>query len=159
MQRGQILLEEYRQLNENMRHYANMRFKQLTLFYVMNGALVTGFIATVTTGAGIPQWAFKGLGIILVVLFAVIGERISDYWHAFRYRARKIESTLGLWQHRDAPIEKYLGARNATRGLYVAFLVFWALLLSKGWGVLIVLLFVGFLVYRYRSVKRRCPID
>lgn len=184
MQRDDRLLEEYRNVNENMRHYGNMRFKQLTLFNVMNGALVAGFIAVVT-GAGkdkpiaeILRLGFEILGIILVVLFALLEERSSDYWNRFHKRAQRIECMLGLRQHRERPRGVIFTATNATRVLYFVVLVFWASLLTnppifsvllkffkdskffKNGGFFIILgSFVVFLVVRYVWVKKRHRTD
>ena len=171
MQRAQLLLEEYRQVNENMRHYANMRFKQLTLFNAMNAGLVIGFITVTMRNepvAGNLQLIFKILGIILVAIFTMIGERISDYWHRFRKRAQKIESVLQLQQHRNAPVGKWFTAANATRTLYVVFLGFWTCLLIRTyfkdllWFVIWFLTMITFyllLQHRLKWVQKKYPIS
>lgn len=70
MQTNAKLLEKYRNVNENMRHYGNMRFKELSLFNALNGGLVAGFLATRNLGS-----RFYIVGITLVVIFALLHER------------------------------------------------------------------------------------
>jgi len=125
---------EYKELCENMRHYADMRFKLLTLFSVF-----TGFLLTVSFSS---QFTFNSKtvlnigGLIITAAFWIMEERYSDYWHAFRKRAEKIEEILDLRQYHDRPTKTFLAklrltATNATRFLYSTLLIFWVFRLLK----------------------------
>jgi len=114
-------LEEYKELCNNMRHYGNMRFGQLTIFVALMGAL----FAFVSRNGTMCQQTTTLLQVATVVMgaaFWVMEERGADYWHHFKYKARQIEKRLGYEQHKESPPEAIpeFTATNAARVLYVA---------------------------------------
>jgi hypothetical protein len=124
--------EEYKELNENMRHYANMRFAQLTVFSALEGALVSLGKGCFTLAPKAPEaYGFLALslvGLLIAVVFLVMEERAADYWHHFRRRAVELEGQLGYRQFTDRPLGKLKGtltATNAVRALYIVAILFW----------------------------------
>ena len=107
--------QEYQQLNENMRHYGNMRFAQLTLYFAFTAALVAAIFTTdppLTAGIRVT---LKHVGMIGSIAFGVMEERATCYWHSLYKRAVKLESALGYEQHSNRPAARFLSATSAVR--------------------------------------------
>lgn len=117
--------DEYADLSENMRHYANMRFAQITLFSALTAGL---FTATFLSDPKLPSnlvLILKLLGAVATFAFGVMEERAADYWHHFRKRAEVLERNLGYQQYTGRPAAKYLSATNAARLLIWGVLPLW----------------------------------
>lgn len=53
--RQKVNLEVYRSIGENLRHYGNMRFAQLSLYSALNGGLATGvYVLSNNSGTSMP---------------------------------------------------------------------------------------------------------
>ncbi len=106
--------EEYKELSDNMRHYANMCFAQLTLYFALTAGLVT---AVFTADPALPPGLRLALKIIGVgaMAFGVMEERAADYWHYYRKRASELEAVLGYKQYSNRPTAKLFTATNASR--------------------------------------------
>ena len=107
--------EEYKDLSDNMRHYANMRFAQLTLYFALTAAFVTAVFTVDPPLGDSLRLALKILGALAAAAFGVMEERAADYWHHFRRRAVEIEKGLGYKQYTDRPAAKWFSATNAAR--------------------------------------------
>ena len=107
--------DEYKDLSDNMRHYGNMRFAQLTLYFALTAGLVTVvFTLNPPLGPGLRRGLML-VGAVASAAFGVMEERAADYWHHFRRRAVKLEESLGYKQYTDRPAAKVLTATNAAR--------------------------------------------
>ena len=109
------LNEEYADLSDNMRHYGNMRFAQLTLYFALTAGLVTALFTVDPPLSDSLRLALKIIGVIASAAFSVMEERAADYWHYFRRRAVKIEKLLGYKQYTDRPAARFFSATNAVR--------------------------------------------
>lgn len=109
------LSEEYKDLSDNMRHYANMRFAQLSLYFALTAGLVTALFTVNPPLSDSLRFAFKIIGAIASAAFGVMEERAADYWHSFRRRAVEIEKSLGYKQYTGRPAAKRFTATNAAR--------------------------------------------
>jgi dipeptide/tripeptide permease len=121
--------KEYLDVSTNMRHYANMRFAQLTLALAATGALVNSAFGR---DKPIPREALAMLevfGIIFIVVFWIMEERSADYWHRFARRAEQLECILGFEQYKRRPSKKIITATNAVRALYSTIILGWSLVL------------------------------
>lgn len=107
--------EEYKDLSDNMRHYANTRFAQLTLYFALTAALINAVFLTEPPLASRLRLGLKIAGAIAAALFGVMEKRAADYWHHFRKRATALESILGYKQYTERPEVKVLSATNASR--------------------------------------------
>ena len=117
--------EEYKQLNENMRHYGNMRFAQLTLYFAITAGLGTALLMVNPPLNYRVRFGLKIAGIVSSIAFGVMEERAADYWHHFRRRASEIEELLGYEQYANRPAAKFLSATNATRLLIWGAMLAW----------------------------------
>ena len=123
---------EYKDLSDNMRHYANMRFAQMTLYFALTAGLVTVvFTANPAQPPGL-RLALKIIGVVAAVAFGVMEERAATYWHHFRKRASDLEAVLGYKQYMSRPAAKLFTATNATRLLVWGGAPLWLLAIFRG---------------------------
>jgi hypothetical protein len=126
MEREQLLLEEYKEVNANMRHFSNMRLAVLTISLALNGVLIQSLL---------PQQikfiivGFILIGMISTIVFLVFENRVTFYYLFYRSRAREIESILKLTQYSRPLKKKIINATNATNFLYWLLIVFWVILI------------------------------
>jgi len=121
--------EEYKELNNNLRFYGNMRFAQLTLFSAVTAALLT-FIFKLDPPLDEPiKTALKIGGLISTFVFWVMEERSTGYALYFKKRIDELEKLLGYrqWQGRRMGTEAIFSATNAVRFLYFSVAVLWLL--------------------------------
>ncbi len=124
--------EEYKDLSDNMRHYANIRFAQLTLYFALTGALVTA-VYTVDPPLGDNlRLVLKLVGVLASGAFGVMEERAADYWHHFRRRAVEIEEHLGYRQYTARPAARVFSATNAARVMVWSGVPLWLLAAIAG---------------------------
>jgi hypothetical protein len=119
------LVDEYKDVSENMRHYANMRFAQLTLFFALTGGFLSKVLDSEHPVSSSLQVFLETGGLLASAAFWIMEERAADYWHHFRRRASELETVLGLFQHRTRVPRKVFSATNAVRMLFVAVIFFW----------------------------------
>lgn len=121
---------EYSDVAENMRHYANLRFVQMTLFFTYSaGAFAV--VATVTPPIGATlRLVVMAVSVVVSVAFSIIEERSSDHWHHFRRRAKVLEAQLGYEQYSSRPTRKLVSATNAVRLLHWGSALGWAAALA-----------------------------
>jgi hypothetical protein len=121
--------KEYNDLSQNMRHYANMRFAEMTLFFVVTAALASKVITQAGDIAdhSVPQGIIRLLGLIVTLVFWSIEERTTRYWNCFHKRAKVLEADLGFRQYTDepAPILKRLRATGMVRLMYGLIVLAW----------------------------------
>ena len=87
---------EYSELCTNMRHYADMRFKQMTLFLAITSILLgLRFSGTFQIE---PIEVIPLIGIFSVIIFIVLEERAADFYWQYRRRAKELERTLQFHQ-------------------------------------------------------------
>jgi len=145
--------EEYRELNANMRYYANLRFAQLTIFVALTGSLIAALFTKDISVSPLAQFLLKVAGGYIAAMFWIMEERAADYWHHYRKRAVELEDLLGYrqhkdrprktylvalfedqlgyWQHKDRPTWTFLTATNAARAIYVGSIVWWLIALLE----------------------------
>jgi hypothetical protein len=114
--------EEYKDLSDNMRHYGNMRFAQLTIFV----SLTSGFIILLFKDlSSFDKTFIKGSATFFTILFGIMEERAADFYHHFRKRAKELEYLLGYRQYKDLKSKNLFSATNASSLFYFAVLCFW----------------------------------
>jgi hypothetical protein len=127
--------EEYKDLSDNMRHYANMRFAQLTLYFALTAGLVTALFTVDPPLGDILRFTLKIIGILASAAFGVMEERSTCYWEYFRSRAVDIEKSLGYKQYTGGPATKLsratklFRATNAVRAMFLVGVLLWFLAL------------------------------
>lgn len=90
------LLVEYQEIGNNLRHYANLQFAQMSIFVAIAGGVVAGVTTEQLAGEVAIRWALCIAGATIGVLFALMSLRVNDYWDKHVQRARGIEVELGL---------------------------------------------------------------
>lgn len=119
--------EEYKDLSDNMRHYANMRFAQLTLYFALNAALITAVFTVAPPLNDSLRLILKVIGIFSAVAFGLMEERAADHWHHFHRRAVELEKPLEYMQYTARPVAKIFSATNAARMLVWGGALLWLL--------------------------------
>ena len=121
---------EYQECCLNMRHYGNMRFAQLTLFFALNAGLISVFVRDTRIDQALA-FALKLIGIVGSLCFCLMDFRAASYWAEFRKRAVALEEELDLYQYRNGL--QHCGiwtASNATRLLLGMAALVWFLALA-----------------------------
>jgi hypothetical protein len=121
------LSDEYNDLSENMRHYASLRFAQLTLYFAFVAGLVTVLFLQTSPLPDSFRLVLKIIGFVGSVAFGVMEKRAADYWHHFCHRAIEIEDLLGYRQYASRPVAKLISATNAARVLTWGGALLWIL--------------------------------
>ena len=119
--------EEYKELNNNIRFYGNMRFAQLTLFSALTAGLLAIIFKTDPPLPELIKTVLKVGGLISTFVFWVMEERSTGYAMHFIRRIVALEKLLGYrqWQGRRMGTQSLFSATNAVRFLYFSVAVFW----------------------------------
>ncbi len=119
------LKDEYLDVSTNLRHYGSARFALLTLFL----AVIAGLLAaTFGNQAELPssiKTMLKVGGILSSVVFFIMEERASRYWHLFKQRAVELEKELSFKQYTNCPEQTLVSSTNAVRLFYILVMLFW----------------------------------
>lgn len=118
------LLAAYDQAGQTMRHYAGLRFAQLSALMVVTGALASALTTRAVLDHG-QREMLRIIAVLLTFLFLVMQERDVDHWKAAERSARTIEAQLGIsvvsaWRARS-----FFSGTNATRFIHLLIGVFW----------------------------------
>lgn len=119
------LKDEYLDVSENMRQWANIRFAQMTLFAAITAGILAGLFQNGSTQLGVSRIALKIGGIIVTFVFGFLDQRAMIYWRHFRQRAVELEKALGFRQYTSAPTARFLNSANAVRVLYLTVVLIW----------------------------------
>ncbi len=119
-------LEEYKEVNNNMRHFSNMRLAVLTISLATNGVLIQSFMQQ--TNAFILIGLIL-MGLISTIAFLVFENRVTYFYLFYQARAMELEVILELKQHLRTRPKPMINATNATKALYLAIVVFWVILI------------------------------
>jgi len=118
------LIHEYQDIGNNLRHYANLQFAQLTVFVAMTGGLLALLFRTDRAVSTPARTVLKVAGAILPLLFEVMNERVFKHWQTYWKRAKEIEAALSYKQYTNRPPTSLLSNANAVRALYGLALIF-----------------------------------
>jgi hypothetical protein len=122
---------EYSEVNQNMRHYSNLRFTIFTVYFaVLTGVIIIAFGDNRVLPSA-PKLA-RFIGLFLTLFFAYYHERASLVYLHFSRRGETLEKLLSYKQITSMPHPKFkiLSFRYVTR--------FFFLLLSSFWVYMIV---------------------
>ena len=125
-QQTEFILTEYTQVSENLRHFGNIRFAQMTLFFAVTAVLAAGLSqATLQVSESVSVFLRLG-GVAFSLLFWWMDERAMAYWRHYLQCAIKLERRLGFDQYSTAPARSRYSATNAVRIIYFMLILFWA---------------------------------
>ncbi len=128
-------IDEYKELNNNIRFYGNMRFAQLTLFTAITAALLT-IVFTIEPKLLEPtRTVVKVGGMLATFVFWRMEERSTGYGLHFHKRIIELEKPLGYkgWTGRKMGNATIFSATNAVRLLYLCIFVFWLISISQSY--------------------------
>jgi hypothetical protein len=115
--------DEYREINLTIRHYSNMRFLIIPIFFAFNGAIFFGLKEDVVKNIYIVI-AIACLSTIVGIVFSVLEGVLNHYMERFVAHARS--NFVTFWSSRpDTSVVSY-----SILVLYASFSVFW-------WGLII----------------------
>jgi len=118
--------KEYEDISNNLRHYGNLQFTQLTVFAVINIAMITlVFDDTKTTHS--LKIVLAIIGLLLSLSFLVMTKRITAHWNSYSKRAIELEKILGYRQYTNRPPSGKISNRNAVYGVYMLLAFLWIL--------------------------------
>lgn len=110
------------QIGENLRFYADMRFKQLTLLMTATTLLAAGvaqYGANPLFGSLTIGGVLSGAGMLITGAFWVMEVRSTLYWVAHREAAKE------LWPTPTSAKWRFLNATNVVLVVHMAFYAFW----------------------------------
>lgn len=120
-----LLVTEYTEVSENMRHFGNIRFAQMTLLFAITAGIIAGLFQASIQLTTVASTLLKLGGLVFTILFWAMDERAMQYWHHYRRRAIEIEEKLGYRQYTTAPAPSPFSATNAVRILNLLLALFW----------------------------------
>ena len=130
-----LLLEEYKDISNNLRQYANMRFAQLTLFIAIAGGLLAALFSKDSGLSVCQKLGVDILGLLITGVFWTMEERSTSRWNQFSQRVLIVEKKLGLGQYATRGTKAILSATNAVRLLFITSSALWlTLLLTSVFG-------------------------
>lgn len=152
------------QLAENMRFYADMRFKQLTLliaWLTLAGAGVAQYGEKLLVGSLCVRQALAVSAVIFVGVLWVMEIRASLYWRAHREKAPE------LWPRPEKDPLSWVNATNALFLFHIGVYLFWlycAYMWCVGRLLIAILALIGtmiasFGVYSYRRFRLRASCE
>lgn len=129
--RNEIRLAVYKDISENLRHYGNMRFAQLTLFFIITGGLFTAAFNERFEISSYGELFIYVAGIISTLVIWIMETSSTNYWCHYKEQAKNIEISLGISQYNNNKSPWYLSATYAVALLFFSVFIFWAFLLFK----------------------------
>jgi hypothetical protein len=97
------LSNEYSDLTSNMRHYASMRFAQLTIFAAITAALLKFLLDSNSSLQPTIKELLTWGGFVISLVFWVMEISSALMWRHFARRAAELESKLGYRQYSTLP--------------------------------------------------------
>lgn len=118
--------KEYEDISNNLRHYGNLQFTQLTVFVVINLAMINLMFGGTNT-SHLPRIILEVMGLSLSTLFFVMNNRVTAHWSTYSKRAMELEKILGYRQYTNRPPSGKFSNRNAVSGVYMLLASLWIL--------------------------------
>jgi len=87
--------KEYDDISNNLRHYGNFQFTQLTVFAVINIAMIK-LVFDDTKTAHSLKIILAIIGLLLSLSFLVMTKRITAHWTSYSKRAIELKKNIRL---------------------------------------------------------------
>ena len=117
-----ILMDEYKEVNNNMRHYSNMRIALLTITLALNGTVIKDINEL---RFNFTSFSLGIMGTLATCVFLIFENRVTAYYLFFQKRAKEIEIILEIKQYSREMISPKINATRATIFLYYSLILFW----------------------------------
>lgn len=118
------VIEEYKEVGNNMRHFSNMRVAVLTIQLAINGVLLEKFASIDNL---FLKFSISTLGVITSVVFFIFEIRVTIYYLHYQSRAKELETQIQFSQYLIKPPSSKINATLVTRILYWTFILIWLL--------------------------------
>jgi hypothetical protein len=126
--------DEYKHVNDNLRHYGNMRFAQTTLLTAITAGILKAVYSEAIQLSHVRLFAI--LGLIVTVLFTIMELRASKYWHQLKGRADELETQyLHYKQWHTRLSGGIVSISSAGKLLHVLAILFWFVIIFWHPGV------------------------
>ena len=112
------LQQEYADVSNNIRHYSQLQFAQLTLCIAIIAGLLSILFGSSNVSNQFLRTSLEIAGILLASLFYFMSVRVQEYWDARVNRAKEIEVKIGFSQYSTTPPKKFLSNRLAVDLVY-----------------------------------------
>lgn len=125
------VLQEYLDVSENMRHFGNMRFAQMSILIAITGGLIAVLFANDHKLEQGLALALKVGGLMVSAFYLIMETSNVEYWKHFHRLACELETTLRFRQHSTVKRPRTLNSRNSVRGLHFVIIGFWILAITR----------------------------
>lgn len=122
--------DEYFDISENLRHWAQIRFAQMTLFVAITAGILAVLFYDSSAVSNPGRAVFKIGGLIVTGIFSLLDQRAIVYWRYLKRRAIELEEILDFQQYTKLPSAVYFNSANAVRVLYLVIFLFWVTTLA-----------------------------
>ena len=122
------LIDEYKELGANMRHYSTHYTVLLGVFLALSGGLISVVFGANAPTSFVVLFTLKCVGFFFTVLFWMKTESAHFLWGRFIRRAAEIEPQLGFSQYSSLPDSPKFRLRLtawATRIMFLLVALFW----------------------------------
>lgn len=123
-----LMIEECKELGNNMRLLTTTRFASLTVAFAFQAALVSALLQPGNVGT--LRILLKAVAISLVGLSAINEHRIITLFSRASQRAAQLEHELGFNNYLMDSGPRILTIRNALRLIHLALVAFWVVALA-----------------------------
>lgn len=89
----EVIIEKYKEVSANRRHYSALRFALLPFYFAIQGAIANAAFGKLDS---FPFYLCSFAGIISTYVFLTIERRISEYYSHFEQVGAKLEEQLNL---------------------------------------------------------------
>ncbi|MGE3385083.1 MAG: hypothetical protein AB7L70_19325, partial [Pyrinomonadaceae bacterium] len=122
-------MQEYTEINANIRHYSTLRFTVFTVFFVAFGGVAAVAFGLVSPRDGVHpilNLMAKFAGFLLTILFFYYECLIISVLMKNRERGTELEKHLGYRQISIRSMTAIKGSHRTAQGFYFLVALFWA---------------------------------
>lgn len=117
----------FRELNYAMRHYSNLRFLIIPIYFTINGAMFAGLRSVAETSPAVLNICALGLALIIFGVFIKLEKVLNSYLNAF-YQELIRNYPNNFWQKRP---ETHEWVHKSICILYSATAAAWCVLIGS----------------------------
>jgi len=121
-------LTEYKDISDNVRHYGNIHFVQLTILITITAGILALLFTSNPPLSIYVKNVIQYAGLIVTILFYIIIESSLYLWKYFVKRAAELEKTLAYEQYSKLTDKRIFKYRPGTCGIRIfcfILIVFW----------------------------------
>jgi hypothetical protein len=128
----ELFIEQHKELNNNIRFYADARFKQLTLFLAAITAIFYSIFNYISNAETIPLTST--IGVIVTLIFWIQEERAADHYHYYLKWLKNLEENNEIYEIYNSKDHKLEIKQSATNAIRLLFFAIYIMLLIIGFN-------------------------